>query len=63
MGISVKINLDLTDVVTLRDLRKFLAQAERVGASDDQDLRDYDAEAALLGLHAIGTLDAEEDGQ
>jgi len=51
--LSVKVNLDLTQPVTLSDLREFLAEADRVLAAD-VDLREYDGNGDLVGLEALG---------
>ena len=63
MPLYVKVNLDLTEGVTLRELREFVAQADRVGASDDVDLRAYDDNPDLVGLEAIGALDGGQTAQ
>ena len=59
MPLYVKVNLDLTEEVTLRDLREFIAQADHVLASDDVDLRERDQHGDLVGLEAIGGPPAE----
>jgi len=56
--LSVKVNLDLTQPVTLSDLREFLAEADRVLAAD-VDLREYDGNGDLVGLEALGGPPAE----
>ena len=58
MPLSVKVNLDLTQPVTLSDLREFLAEADRVLAAD-VDLREYDGNGDLVGLEALGGPPAE----
>ena len=58
MPLSVKVNLDLTQAVTLSDLREFLAEADRVLAAD-VDLREYDGNGDLVGLEALGGPPAE----
>jgi hypothetical protein len=59
MPLFVKVNLDLTQEVTLRDLREFIAEADRVLASDDVDLREHDDNGDLVGLEALGGPPAE----
>ena len=59
MPLYVKVNLDLTEEVTLRDLREFIAEADRVLASDDVDLRERDQHGDLVGLEALGGPPAE----
>jgi hypothetical protein len=53
MPLSVKVNLDLTQEVTLSDLREFIAEADRVLAAD-VDLREYGGNGDLVGLEALG---------
>ncbi len=53
MPLSVKVNLDLTQEVTLSDLREFIAEADRVLAAD-VDLREFDGNGDLVGLEARG---------
>jgi hypothetical protein len=55
----VKVNLDLTQEVMLRELSEFIAEANRVLASDDVDLREYDGNGDLVGLEALGGPPAE----
>ena len=54
MPLYVKVNLDLTQEVTLRELREFITEADRVLASDDVDLREHDDNGDLVGLEALG---------
>jgi len=64
--LSVKVNLDLTQPVTLSDLREFLAEADREFLAEadrvlaaDVDLREYDGNGDLVGLEALGGPPAE----
>ena len=62
MPLSVKVNLDLTQPVTLSDLREFITEADRVLAAD-VDLREYDGNGDLVGLEALGGASPAEAGQ
>jgi hypothetical protein len=52
VALYVTVNLDLTEQVTLRQLREFVAEADRIGADPDVDLREHDDNVDLVGLEA-----------
>ena len=60
MSILVTVSVNLADSVTLRDLRQFVEAAERNGADPDLDLREYDDNDDLVGLSAVGEVEAVE---
>jgi hypothetical protein len=62
MSILVTVSVNLADSVTLRDLRQFVEAAERNGADPDLDLREYDDNDDLVGLSAVGEVEADGEG-
>ncbi|SFO34959.1 hypothetical protein SAMN05216207_104638 [Pseudonocardia ammonioxydans] len=54
MATYVHVFLDLTQEVTLNDVREFVRQAERVGVADDQELRKHNDDGDLTDLEGIG---------
>ena len=62
MSILVTVSVNLADSVTLRDLRQFVEAAERNGADPDLDLREYDDNDDLVGLSAVGEVEADDEG-
>ena len=60
MTILVTVSVNLTEPVTLHELRKFLETVEQNGADADMDLREYDGNNDLVGLAAVGELSASE---
>jgi hypothetical protein len=58
--ILVTISVNLSDPVTLPELRSFLETAEQNGADPDMDLREYDENNDLVGLAAVGELSSGE---
>jgi hypothetical protein len=61
MSILVTVSVNLADSVTLRDLRQFVEAAERNGADPDLDLREYDDKDDLVGLSAVGEMEADDE--
>ena len=57
MPLLVTVALDLTEAATLRELKQFVEQAERIGADLDTDLRKRDDNHDLIELEAVGHLD------
>ena len=62
MSILVTVSVNLADSVTLRDLRQFVEAAERNGADPELDLREYDDNDDLVGLSAVGEVEADGEG-
>ena len=60
MTILVTVSVNLSEPVTLHELRKFLETVEQNGADADMDLREYDENNDLVGLAAVGELSASE---
>ena len=60
MTILMTISVNLSDPVTLHELRKFLDTAEQNFADPDMDLREYDENNDLVGLAAVGELSSDE---
>lgn len=56
MPLLVTVALNLNDDVTLRDLRKFVEHAEKIGADPDTDVRKHDDNGDLVELEAIGPM-------
>jgi hypothetical protein len=63
MSILVTISVNLAESASLRELRQFVAMAERHGADLDVDLREYDENGALVGLAAVGQLEPTGEGR
>ena len=63
MSILVTISVNLAESASLRELRQFVAMAERHGADLDVDLREYDENGDLVGLAAVGQLEPTGEGR
>ena len=63
MSILVTISVNLAESASLRELRHFVAMAERHAADLDVDLREYDENGDLVGLAAVGQLEPSGEGR